>query len=151
MTTNEKTNDAVYEMTEDQIKTLVRNSLLVAGRELGENGDHWPVIKNTITGIMLDWEKLAHEREVQAEMKKHLYDQLHEMERILETAPEEEKVIAAPALAELREIYDAYFSQVDREEIAMTDEELEAEGYEKPMHIRRAEAIIEEMMEEDNV
>ena len=38
--------------------SLVRNALLVAGHEMGANGDHWPVIKSTIHSIMKDWEDL---------------------------------------------------------------------------------------------
>ena len=37
-----------HTMTDDQAVNLVRNSLLVAGQEMGHDGDHWPVIKSTV-------------------------------------------------------------------------------------------------------
>lgn len=121
---------------------LVRNALLVAGHEMGDEGDHWPVIKSTIKEIDKDYEDLQIERSVHAEMKKHLYKQLEKMEAELEHLPTETKTEAAPKLIELREIYDAFFSEADETKlIANTDEE--------PMHIKRARAIIATLEADD--
>ncbi len=148
MTTEHET---TFTMTEAQMKQLARNSLMVAGHEMGEEGDHWPVIKSTITEIMHDWEKLENERAVQAEMRKHLYAQLKEMEAKLPTCSAEERKIAAPILAELREIYDAFFESVQQEELYLAeDTDLIFEDIEKPLHIRRAEAILETLTEEQD-
>ncbi len=142
---------ATIEMTETEMKALVRNALMVAGREMGETGDHWPVIKKTIADLMGDWERLRIEREVHAEMKRHLYEQLAAMEQILLTCPKEEQKIIAPRLAELREVYNAFFSNVEKEELYLEDDiELYLEEAEKPLHIRRAEAIIETLEEEQD-
>jgi hypothetical protein len=137
-----------YVMSEADIKKLVRNALMVAGQEMGAEGDHWPVIKNTITAIMRDWEELDAERRYQAEMKKHLYGQLHEMEEIMRTCTPEVQAIVAPRLAELREVYDAFYEDTGEVLIDLTQEDEEEED--KPLHVRRAEAIIQ-TMEEDNV
>ena len=126
--------------TDAQMVNLVRNALLVAGEELGENGDHWPVIKSTIHSIMKDWEDVQIERNVQAEMKKHLYAQLAEMERLLPTCPPDVQTDAAPKIKELREIYDAYFTPVAQDNY---DES------EIPAHIKRARAIIHTMEVDD--
>ena len=67
-------------MPEEQMVHLVRNALLVAGHEMGKDGDHWPVVKSTIHSLMKDWEDLKVERNVHAELKKHVYAQLDEME-----------------------------------------------------------------------
>lgn len=156
MTTNieNKVTYETYTMTEAQMKKLARNALMVAGHEMGEKGDHWPVIKNTITDIMMDWEKLETERNVQAEMKIHLYAQLEEMEGKLKDCTEEERKAAAPLLSELREIYEAFFTQAAVEELYLTDSEddneLFLEQMEKPAHVKRAEAILDTLMEDDD-
>lgn len=140
------TETTTIEMTEDDMKTLVRNALMVAGQEMGETGDHWPVIKNTIKDVMRDWEELEVERAVHAEMKRHLYEQLHAMEEVLKTCTPDVKADVAPRLMELREVYDAFFSDVHQETIYLADDEDEED---KPLHIRRAEAIIETLEEEN--
>jgi len=43
-------------MPEEQMVHLMRNALLVAGHEMGADGDHWPVVKATIHSLMKDWE-----------------------------------------------------------------------------------------------
>ena len=130
------------ELSEAQMVQLVRNALLVAGQEMGAEGDHWPVIKATIRDVMKDWDELQTERAVQAEMQKHLYAQLEEMERILATCDAATKAEAGPKLRDLRDVYDAYFSPVD-------EDALELEDIETPMHVKRAETIIRSL-EEDN-
>jgi len=132
------------EMTENEMKTLVRNALMVAGQEMGETGDHWPVIKNTITDIMRDWEELHNERAFQAEIKTHLYQQLKAMEEVLDTCEANVKEVVAPRLHELREIYDAHFTAPAHETIDFTDNEIA-----KPIHLQRAEAILQTLEEDD--
>jgi len=139
--------DETYTMTEKQMKDLARNALMVAGNEMGKEGDHWPVIKNTITDIMMDWEHLEREREVHAEMKIHLYEQLDIMKENLKNCTLEEKKIAAPLISELEEIYDAFFTEVKMEEIYMAENDDEVE---EPVHIKRAEAILNVLMEEND-
>jgi len=151
MTTQTNQEETTFELTETQMQNLVRNALMVAGQEMGEKGDHWPVIKQTITDVMMDWENLRIEREVHAEMKRHLYQQLAAMEQILLTCSADEQKTVAPRLAELREIYDAFFTDVEKEELYLADiDEEDLYGEEgKPLHLRRAEAIIQTLEEDD--
>jgi len=136
-------------MTESDMKNLVRNALMVAGHEMGEAGDHWPVIKNTIKDVMRDWEQLEIERTVHAEMKRHLYEQLVVMQEILESCKLEVKADVAPRLAELRDVYDAFFEDVKEDVLYLADveEELYLAEEETPLHIQRAEAIIDTLEE----
>lgn len=129
-------------MTEAEAVMLVRNALLVAGNEMGE-GDHWPVIKSTINAIEKDYEALLFERDIHAEMKRSFYERLERMERILPTCPKEEQEAEGPALKNLREIFDAYFSGVDESKIIVDEEDY-------PEHTKRAKLIIEEMMEDEH-
>jgi DNA-binding transcriptional regulator GbsR (MarR family) len=130
-------------LTEEEAVNLTRNALLVAGHELGENGDHWPVVKDTIYQIARDWEELKIERAVDAEMKIHLYAELDAAEKKLKDLDPAIRTRVAPKLRELREIYDAYF------ETAYVDE-LVLEDIPTPAHLQRAEAILE-TLEEENV
>lgn len=131
-------------LSEDAMKKLVRNALMVAGQEMGKTGDHWPVVKRTIEDIMRDWEQLEIERAVHAEMKKHLYEQLRAMEDIVDTCRPEIREQATSRLGELREIYDAFFEDV-RDTFP---EEVDEENL--PLHVRRAHAIIDTLEETDH-
>lgn len=150
-----KDTEETFELTEADMQRLVRNALLVAGQELGESGDHWPVIKQTIADLMQDWEQLRIEREVHAEMKRHLYEQLAAMEQVMLTCTKEEQKDIAPRLSNLRQVYDAFFTDVEKEELYLADDtELYLDDGEeeedRPLHIRRAEAIVDTLEEKEN-
>ena len=129
------------ELKEGQMIQLVRNALLVAGQEMGE-GDHMPVIKSTIHQIMKDWEAVKIERNVDEQLKIHLYKQLEYMERDLGACTVEEQIATKPKLKELREIYDAYFVEPYTANSGVSDDEM-------PIYIKQAKAIIQ-TLEEDN-
>lgn len=129
-------------MSEDQAINLVRNSLLVAGEEMGTDGDHWPVIKSTVHNLMRDWENIKIERNLDAELKIHLYAQLKEMENGLPACTAEARAQIEPKLKELHEVYDAYFSSIDEKNVIMSDEHT-------PIYLKRAEAIIDTLGGQD--
>ena len=97
------------QMTEEQKMMFLRNALVVAGQEMGDDGDHWPVIKSTVHAIMKTWEDVKTERNVDNEMKTHLYQQLQIMENGLGDCTADARKAIEPKLKELREVYDAYF------------------------------------------
>jgi thioesterase domain-containing protein len=130
-------------MTEEQMAALVRNALLVAGFEMGETGEHWPVINSTIYSLAEDLEEMRIQKNVDAEMKIHLYEHLDAMEKHLPKCSVEIQTKAAPILKRLREIYDAYFSPLDTAVMApIRDEEI-------PDYIKRAKTIIATLGEEN--
>lgn len=129
-------------MTEDQMAALVRNALIIAGTEMGADGDHWPVINATIHSVMKDWENLKIERNVHEELRTHLYVQLDRMDEILLTCPDDVKAEAAPKLKKLRDIYDAHFTSIDEKQLSLNEDE-------KPDHVKRAQAIIKTLEEND--
>ncbi len=139
--TRAQTSQKTKELNEGQMVNLVRNALLVAGHEMGDDGDHWPVIKSTIHQIMQDWETVKTERAVDAELKIQLYTQLEIMENELPNCTPAARAEVAPQLKELREIYDAYFSELDEKSVLIPTE--------MPNHIKRAEAIISTLEAED--
>lgn len=130
-------------MTDAQKVGLVRNALLVAGHEMGETGDHWPVIKDTLDKIAKGWEQVCIEDNVDAQLKIHLYEQLEIMERGLDACSPEVRADVEPTLKELREIYDAYFCSVEDNIVPVREEEI-------PEYLKRADYIIS-TLEDDHV
>lgn len=123
-------------LSEEQMVGILRNALVIAGQEMGEKGDHWPVIKATVLSLANDWENLKIEREVDAEMKNHLYHELSRMEEYLDDCSPKFRASLEPKLIELREIYDAYFTKVPASSLYVDDKDI-------PTHIQRAEIILE--------
>ena len=140
MSTSIHHKEAVF--SETDMKNLIRNSLMIAGQELGDAGDHWPVVKNTITDIMHDWEELEIQRAVHAELKRQMKRYLDDMEEVLKTCKPSIRAEAAPHIADLREVYDAAFSTPEEELIDLNDND------ELPIHIKRAEAIIDTLFDD---
>lgn len=130
------------QMPEEQAVALVRNALLVAGMEMGAEGDHWPAIKSTIHSVVKDWEDLKTERNVDAELKKHLYKHLSEMEAGIAQCDAKVRAEVAPLLSQLREIYDAYFSDAADEAVMVYENE-------EPVHLQRARIILDTLEDED--
>ncbi|MDR3450567.1 MAG: hypothetical protein P4M15_12640 [Alphaproteobacteria bacterium] len=126
-------------MNEEQMVHLVRNALLVAGQEMG-NGDQWPVVKDTIYKIMKDWEDLKVERAVDVELKAHLYAQLDGMEASLPECSPEAAAQLIPKIKHLREVCDAYFSELNRNAVYADEDD-------QPEHVKRMRAIIQTLEE----
>lgn len=129
------------QLNEEQMVSLVRNALLVAGQEMGPEGDHWPVINSTIHSIMKDWEDLKIERNVDVELKTHLYAQLEQMEKNIVHFSVDVQRDVEPKLKQLRDIYDAYFLDAENAEPLRAEE--------IPTQIKRAKAIIDTLEEEN--
>ncbi len=134
-------NKTTLEACEERLVFLVRNSLLVAQQEMGD-GDQWPVVKDTIYKIMLDWENLKIERRVDEELQTHLYAQIKEMELGLEECTPEARKILEPKVHQWKEICDAYFSKINLDAVAFDE-------MEKPLHIKRMNMILSTMEDEN--
>jgi hypothetical protein len=132
---NEKT------LSEGQMVNLVRNALLVAGQEMGEDGDHWPVIKSTIHKMMQDWEQLQIERNVDAELKIHLDEVLRKLGRAVDECAPEDREFVTKKFNQLKETYNAYFQPVQLTDLYVDKDEL-------PVHAQRAEQILQTLVEE---
>jgi len=133
---------AAKQMTEAQMVNLVRNALLVAGTEMGETGDHWPVIKSTVHNIMKDYEDLKIERNVFEEIKKYYESMMQELHALGDQSPPEVKREIEITLKSLTELYDASFTSAHEHNMYIDPEQL-------PMHIKRAIAITK-TLENDN-
>ncbi|MFA4993858.1 MAG: hypothetical protein WC521_00940 [Bdellovibrionales bacterium] len=131
----------VWAMSEEKMVFLVRNALLVAGQEMGR-GDEWPVVKDTIYKIIKDWEDLKIERNVDEELKVHLYEQIEKMEAGLAECTPEAREVLEPKIKEWREVCDAFFADIDPKAVVYDKEN-------EPEHIKRMKAILG-TMEEDH-
>lgn len=136
-------NPSAHDLSDEEMLQLVRNALIVAGNGMGATGDHWPLIKSTIRSIMKDWENLKIARAVHEEMKEHLFKQLEAMERVLPECAPDVQANVRPKLKELREVYEAYFSDIDPNMTYIDSSQL-------PMHVLRAEVILDRL-EMENV
>lgn len=134
--------ESTRELSEDQMMTLIRNTLIVAGKEMGEEGDHWPVIKKTVLDLMKEWDALKVERAVHEQLKEHLGCTLDEMNKALDECPAGARSEMEAGMKELREIYNAYFAPLAPEPSGAEDDEA-------PIHIQRAEAIIHTLEESE--
>jgi hypothetical protein len=130
---------SVQTISEAQLLHLARNALLVAGQEMGEGGDHWPVINATIHQLMRDYEALQNERSLHAELKTHLYAKLAEMSRSAHHMPASQRKAVAARLGELQEVCGAFFTEADYQHAVIDDEDL-------PPHVKRLKYLIETLL-----
>lgn len=134
---------AKKQMSEEQAVNLVRNSLMVAGYEMGEPGDHWPVIKSTVDSIMKDWENIKTERKESAELQKNYLELIDKMEKNIDLCPPDTRPEVEGMIKELREVYEARFGPMDMTMFVVCDADI-------PIHIKRAEAILKTLEDEDD-
>lgn len=130
------------ELQEGQKLNILRNALLVAGAEMGDEGDHWPVIHATIHKIMKDWEDVKLERAADLELKKHVYEHLDAMEKELPNCTPEAQADLEPRIRQLREISDAYFSATDGKLMTNLEDE--------PLYLKRARTILATLEGDDH-
>lgn len=136
-------NAARNNMPEEQAVNLVRNALLVAGMEMGREGDHWPVIKSTIYSVVQDWENLKIQRNVDAELKKHYMDMINDLENNLSLCPSNLRADAEKMIRDMRDLYQARFEPIESTLFVRCDAEV-------PIHIKRMNEVIK-TLEEDYV
>lgn len=132
----------------DRSVHLARNALLVAGIEMGKEGDHWPVIKANIHALMKDYENLKIELAVQEQMREHLGQKIKEFEALLARSDETFRTAMSPHVNKMREIYEAMFEPVAAgSEHQLTDADEETGRY---ASWKSSAAIIRSLKEEDN-
>lgn len=95
---------------DDRMVHLARNAMLVAGMEMGKDGDHWPVIKANIHAMMRDYEQLKIERAVQEQLREHVGKIIGDYEKLLVTCDDKTKERMTPHVRKMRELHEAMFS-----------------------------------------
>ena len=124
------------EMTEAQMVGLVRNALLVAGYEMGQTGDHWPVINDVVHKIAAEWQESEIQRNVDEVLKEQLKQQIEILENELPKCAAGVRAALQPKLNDFKEAYDAYFMPLDEKIVAPVSSD------DMPDYIKRAEVII---------
>lgn len=129
---------------------LARNALLVAGHEMGADGDHWPVIKAAVHGLARAYEAMKIEEEVTRQLRVHMKDALDEYEQLVDQHGDELDTAQCAELQsfihDMRELYSARFDPVAT--AANDDNPLEglmelATGTEGMLPFARAASIID--------
>ena len=92
---------------------MARNALLVAGHEMGESGDHWPVIKAAVHGLARAYEAMKIEEEVTRQLRTHMKAALDEYAQLLDEHGDELDLAQRRELetfvGNMRELYAARF------------------------------------------
>ncbi len=91
---------------------VAKNALLIAGHEMGRDGDHWPAIKAAIYGITREFEALTVEEDVSAELETHLQELINRYATVMENAPVALQKELRPIIDEMQEVYNARFEPV---------------------------------------
>jgi hypothetical protein len=129
---------------DDKMVHLARNAMLVAGMEMGKEGDHWPVIKANIHALMHDYENLKIELAVQEQLKEHVGKIISEYENFLKTCDEATRQKVEPHVRKMRDVHDAMFAPTAQNaEQGLDDDE---DGGYQPW--KSSAAIIKGLMEE---
>lgn len=132
---------------DDKLVNLTRNALLVAGMEMGKEGDHWPVIKANIHALMRDHENLKIEVAVQEQLREHVGKIIGEYEKFLTECDEITRNKAEPHIHKMRELHDAMFTPVA---LALQNTTTEDDGDDTTGYVpwKSSATIIKGLMEE---
>ena len=95
---------------------MARNALLVAGHEMGADGDHWPVIKAAVHGLARAYDAMKIEEEVTRQLRTHMKAALDEYAQLLDDHGDEldldQKRELETFVGNMRELYQARFEPV---------------------------------------
>lgn len=104
---------------------MARNALLEAGHEIGEDGAHWQIIKDTMAGLARAYEALKIEEEISDQLRVNMKDALDSYEALLEGFANELEPEVLNELrkfvAELRDVYNARFEEMVEENDPLAD------------------------------
>ena len=130
--------------TEEQAVNLVRNALLVAGHEMGKDGDHWPVIKATAFSIMKDYEDWSRSNKMCLRKSNSIIsDLIVEMQGICNECARIKKTAKYNPPLRIASKFTALVSRRSTKIVFMLISKT------LPAHMKRAETIIE-TLEDDN-
>ncbi len=133
---------------DDKMVHLARNAMLVAGMEMGKEGDHWPVIKANIHALMRDYENLKIETAVQEELQEHIGKIIAELEHDLTDCPPATKAKAEPHIRKMRELYNAMFAPTDQAIEAVAEQDAAEDNETGYVPWKSSAAIINTLLED---
>ena len=139
--------------TDAALLNMARNALLVAGHEMGSEGDHWPVIKAAVHGLARAYETMKLEEEVASQLRQHMQHALDEYEQIVadhgdDLTPEQKRELEK-FIGDMRDIYSARF-EVPANDDGLADLIRMAHGTPGMIPFQRAAAIIRTLNEEQH-
>lgn len=138
-------------MRDAAVLNLARNALLVAGHEMGDGGDHWPVIKAAVHGLARAYDAMKIEEEVTAQLRVHMRAALDEYEGLLASYSSDldpsQRAELEKFVADMRDIYSARFDAPANDN-PMEELMRLATGTDGMLPFERAAAIIRTLDEE---
>lgn len=78
-------------MNDETLLRTVKNSLMIAGHEMGPVGDHWPAINAIIKGVEKEFEEHDRDLAVLGELEFHIANAIRQIEESAEKISSEEK------------------------------------------------------------
>jgi hypothetical protein len=128
-------------MKDETLLNTVKNSLMIAGHEMGPVGDHWPAIRTIIKGVDKEFETMQRNEAVAGELEFHIADALRQVEEAAEQATGERKAQIEAFARDMWSRYYAIFEPVERKNRA-TPEELLGDDLSPIKNMRAASNII---------
>ncbi|QQR69347.1 MAG: hypothetical protein IPI58_01295 [Alphaproteobacteria bacterium] len=144
----------IQDLNEEEEQALVQaacNAVILAGQEMGADGDHWPLIKATLHGMIEDYRDLRIERAVSKEMEDHLGTLINDYESLLNLCPRELAEQIAPMIAQMREVYEARFVPPERKIMSLkADQDSDLTTNADFVPWRSAQALILSLTEDEH-
>lgn len=131
-------------MNDDTLLQTVKNSLMIAGHEMGPVGDHWPAIHTVVKGVEKEFDAMHRNEAVVGELEFHIADALRQVEEAAAAASPEMKPQIEAFAREMWERYYAIFEPVEKK-FRPSPEDLLGEDLSPIKHMRAAMNIIEGM------
>lgn len=132
---------------------MARNALLAAGHEIGEDGAHWQIIKDTTAGLARAYEALKIEEEITDQLRVHMRDALDNYTMLLDSfAAELDSDVLEELrrfIADLRDIYNARFEEIKDEYDPLADLHILAAGIDGMLSPEEAAKILNQPQDEE--
>lgn len=100
-------------MNDETLLRTVKNSLMIAGHEMGPVGDHWPAINAIIKGVDKEFEHMYRNEAVVGELEFHIANSIRQIEEAAATAPKGKKEEIEAFAQDMWQRYYAIFEPVE--------------------------------------
>jgi hypothetical protein len=100
-------------MNDETLLKTVKNSLMIAGHEMGPVGDHWPAVNAVIRGVDKEFVQYERDQAVLGELEFHIASAIRQVEEAAEKVSEDKKKEMLSFAENMWQRYYAIFEPVD--------------------------------------